>query len=61
LCFAVAGPVRWPETMVMLIAAAIGGYVGAVIARRVPGPWLRGFVVVFSATVTAVFFWRIWA
>ena len=29
LCFAAAGPVRWPETLVMLVAAAIGGYAGA--------------------------------
>ena len=34
LCFAVAGPVRWPETAVMLVAVAIGGYFGARLARR---------------------------
>jgi uncharacterized protein len=43
LCFAIAGRVCWPETAVMLTAALIGGYFGAVLARRVPGPWLRGF------------------
>jgi hypothetical protein len=53
--------VRWPETLVMLVAAVIGGYFGAVLARRVPAPWLRGFVVAYSAAMTAAFFWRAWS
>ncbi len=61
LCFAAAGPVRWPETVVMLVAAAIGGYAGARLARRVPGLLLRRFVIAFGAAMTAVFFWRAWA
>jgi uncharacterized protein len=61
LCFAVAGPVRWPETLVMLVAAVIGGYFGAALARRLPARLLRGFVVAYSAAMTAVFFWRAWA
>ncbi|WP_458093783.1 sulfite exporter TauE/SafE family protein [Roseomonas sp. WA12] len=59
--FAVAGPVHWPETAVMLVAAIIGGYVGAIFASRLPAPVLRGFVVLFSAAMTAVFFWRAFA
>jgi uncharacterized protein len=61
LCFALAGPVRWPETLVMLVAAVIGGYFGAALARRLPARLLRGFVVAYSAAMTAVFFWRAWA
>jgi uncharacterized protein len=61
LCFAVAGPVRWPETVVMGGAAIIGGYAGARIARRVPGPVLRRFVIAFGVATTALFFWRAWA
>ena len=60
LCFAIAGPVRWPETAIMLVGAIIGGYVGARVARHIPGPWLRRFVIVFSTVMTAVFFWRAW-
>jgi uncharacterized membrane protein YfcA len=61
LCFAIVGPVWWPETLVMLVAAVIGGYFGAVLARRIPAPWLRRFVVAYSAVMTAVFFWRAWS
>jgi hypothetical protein len=58
LCFAIAGPVHWLETGVMLVAAVIGGYLGASLARRLPGPWLRGFVIAFSTMTTAIFFRR---
>jgi uncharacterized membrane protein YfcA len=61
LLFAVAGPVRWPETAVLLVSAVIGGYFGARLARRLPAPVLRRFVILFGAAMTAVFFWRAWA
>ena len=60
ILFVVAGPVHWPETMVMLVSAIIGGYAGARLASRVPDRVLRGFVILFSTTMTAVFFWRAW-
>jgi uncharacterized membrane protein YfcA len=60
LCFAIAGPVRWPETLVMLVAGIIGGYLGARLASRMPAAVLRGFVILFSTAMTAVFFWRAW-
>jgi len=43
---------------VTLVAAVIGGYFGAVLARRLPGTVLRRFVVAFGVAVTAVFFGR---
>ena len=58
LCFAFAGPVRWPETLTVLAAAVVGGYFGARLARRVPAPALRVFVILFSTAMTAAFFWR---
>jgi uncharacterized membrane protein YfcA len=61
LCFAVAGPVRWPETVVVLIGAVFGGYFGTILARRMPAAWLRAFVISFGAWMTMVFFWRAWS
>ena len=60
LIFVVAGPVHWPETLAMLVSAIIGGYAGARLASRVPDEVLRGFVILFSTLMTAVFFWRAW-
>jgi uncharacterized membrane protein YfcA len=61
LCFAAFGPVHWRETAIMLVAAIVGGYLGAILARRVPSPTLRAFVLAFGVLMTGVFFWRAWA
>lgn len=58
LCFALFGPVHWLETATVLVAAVIGGYFGARLARIVPAPALRVFVILFSTAMTAAFFWR---
>ena len=58
LCFAVAGAVRWPEMLAMMISAIAGGYYGARFARHLPPSVLRWFVVALSATVTVAFFLR---
>ncbi|PVA10612.1 hypothetical protein DC366_06840 [Pelagivirga sediminicola] len=57
--FALAGLVHWPEAALMMIAATIGGYVGARASRRVPAHVVRAAVVVIGTTMTAVFFARI--
>jgi len=59
LCFAVAGAVRWPEMLAMMVSAIAGGYYGARFARHLPPALLRWFVVALSATVTAAFFRRL--
>lgn len=58
LCFIVAGVVRWPELLTMMVAAIAGGYFGARYARMLPPEVLRWFVVALSALVTANFFRR---
>ena len=58
LCFAIAGAVRWPEMLAMMVSAIAGGYYGARFARHLPAPVLRWFVVALSATVTVAFFLR---
>ena len=58
LCFAVAGAVHWPEMLAMMVSAIVGGYYGARFARHLPPTVLRWFVILLSATVTAVFFHR---
>ena len=58
LWFIVVGAVRWPETLAMLGASIVGGYLGARLTRFLPARVVRGFVVVLTATVTAAFFVR---
>ncbi|HEY4040423.1 MAG TPA: sulfite exporter TauE/SafE family protein, partial [Rhodopila sp.] len=57
-CFALAGAVRWPVMLAMMVSAIAGGYYGAQFARLLPPAVLRWFVVALSATVTVAFFLR---
>lgn len=56
--FIAAGAVRWPETLAMLGASVAGGYGGALLGRVLPRWMTRGFVLVLTAGMTAVFFYR---
>lgn len=54
--FALAGIVRWPEALVMMVTATIGGYLGAHLARRLPARWVRWLVVLVGTLMTLAFF-----
>jgi uncharacterized membrane protein YfcA len=56
--FIVDGQVVWRFCLAAMVAAAIGGYVSASLARRVPQPVLRGLVVVIGLSMAAWFFVR---
>jgi uncharacterized protein len=56
--FIVDGQVVWRYCVAAMIAAAIGGYVSASLAKRVPQQVLRALVVVIGLGMAAWFFWR---
>jgi uncharacterized membrane protein YfcA len=56
--FALAGAVRWPETLTMLVGGLAGGIAGAKIGRAVPANVARVATLVWTAAVTLVFFAR---
>ena len=58
LAFVWAGLVAWPQASVMIVGAVLGGYGGAVYAKRIDPRVIRGFVIVFGLALTAWFFWR---
>lgn len=57
--FAAAGLVHWPYAVVMIVAATLGGYVGAPLARRLPKPFVRALVGLIGFGMSGVFFWRL--
>lgn len=61
LCFALAGMVWWQQTLVMLVAAAVGGYLGAHAGKRLPVQVVRRLVSTFGFSMTALLFWRAWS
>jgi len=56
--FIFAHKIWWPQTLVMLVFCSIGGYIGAIAAKKVRPSYVRGFVIVVSAGITIAFFLR---
>lgn len=56
--FIIDGQVIWRFCLAAMIAAAIGGYTSASMARRIPQPVLRGMVVAIGLGMAAWFFWK---
>lgn len=56
--FVVAGAVYWKPGIVMILGGVAGGYLGAHCAQKVPQAWIRAFVVLVGAGMTAYFFWK---
>lgn len=52
------GLIAWPEALMMMGAALIGGYLGARMSRRMPTLWLRRGIVATGLTMSALFFAR---
>jgi len=56
--FIIAHKIWWPQTLAMLVAAVIGGYVGARWARKVNPRYVRVIISVISTSITIAFFLR---
>jgi uncharacterized protein len=58
LIFIAAHAVRWNETLVLLVAATVGGYCGAQVGRRAPSRVVRAGTLFIAACITLLFFAR---
>jgi uncharacterized membrane protein YfcA len=56
IAFMVARAVYWPQAVVMVVGALIGGYFGAHYALRLSAVWVRWFVILVGTGMTAYFF-----
>ena len=50
------GVIDWPPALIVMLAAICGGYFGVGVARKVPGPVMRGFVIATGSILTAYYF-----
>ena len=48
--------VFWPQAIVMVVGATLGGYGGAYFARRIDQKWVRLFVTIVGFSLTLYFF-----
>lgn len=58
--FVAQGAVRWPETMVMMLGALIGGYAGGHLIRILPARAVRRFVIAAGAAMAVIYAARYW-
>jgi uncharacterized membrane protein YfcA len=56
VAFIVARAIYWPQGIVMLLGAVVGGYFGAHYAQKLPPAWIRAFVVLVGTGMTVYFF-----
>jgi uncharacterized protein len=56
--FVVRGQVQWRYCLLMMVTAAIGGYIGARGSRRMDDRIVRAMVVVLGLGMAAYFFWK---
>ncbi len=56
LIFIASGAVYWPQAVIMIIGAVVGGYFGAYYARKLPADLIRAFVIITASLLTIYFF-----
>lgn len=58
ITFAVGGAILWPQALWMALFAALGGFAGARLARRLPAVWVRAVVILTGLVMAGLFFAR---
>jgi uncharacterized membrane protein YfcA len=56
ITFILAGAIYWPQAVIMIVGAIVGGYGGASIARKLPQYYIRVFVILVGILMTLYFF-----
>lgn len=56
--FVVKGAIYWPQAIVMITGALVGGYFGAHYAQKLSQAWIRWFVILVGAGMTVYFFFK---
>ncbi|MBV9707868.1 MAG: sulfite exporter TauE/SafE family protein [Chloroflexi bacterium] len=59
IAFIVGRAIFWPQAIVMIVGAIIGGYGAAYYARKIEQRWVRLFVIIVGVSLTVYFFLHI--
>ena len=54
--YALGGIVQWQQALIMMVAATLGGYLGARVARKIPAHILRWGIVATGLVMAGLFF-----
>lgn len=58
IVFVASGMVAWALCVPMMVGSIAGGYLGALVGRRLSPAIIRGWTLLVTIVTTAVFFWR---
>ncbi|MGB6596887.1 MAG: sulfite exporter TauE/SafE family protein [Candidatus Acidiferrum sp.] len=58
ITFVISGAIVWPQALVMIVGAILGGYFAAHFAQKLPQAWIRSFVILVGTGMTIYFFVR---
>lgn len=59
--FALAGLVVWPQAVLMMVFAVLGGYCGAWVAKAIPASVVKAIVIVIGYGMSAIFLARLFS
>jgi uncharacterized protein len=60
IIFVIQDVVRWPETIVMLMGAVVGGFLGGRLVAGLAPTTVRAIVILAGMFMTMVYAWRYW-
>ena len=60
IIFIIAHAVFWPQALLMVVGAALGGYAGAWFAQKMDPKSVRYVVIAIGYGMTTYFFWRVY-
>ncbi len=60
MIFVAKDMVVWPQTLIMLIGAICGGFVGAKIMQIISAQTVRRIIIIIGSFVTLIYAWRYW-
>ncbi len=58
--FIFAHAVYWPQGLLMMVGAILGGYGGAYYAQKLNPKAVRYMVIAIGSLMTVYFFWKTW-
>jgi hypothetical protein len=58
ITFVVTRAIVWPQAIVMIAGAILGGYFAAHFAQKLPQAWIRSFVILVGTGMTVYFFYN---
>ena len=56
ITFGLAGIIYWPQAILMMVGATIGGYCGAIVARKLTAKVIKTIIVAIGSIMTFIFY-----